>query len=115
MRGGNSRSHIALTPPCLSTRSPHPPFRGQTACIKELLYKGGADPNVQDHLQHTPFMMAAWFGKIDSAREIFEKVGAFAGREDTRALAGAVGDAGPMVVAFLVLFTSLSDPTDEVE
>ncbi|EWM22814.1 Ankyrin repeat-containing protein [Nannochloropsis gaditana] len=49
-------------------------YWGQTACIKELLYKGGADPNVQDHLQHTPFMMAAWFGKIDSAREIFEKM-----------------------------------------
>jgi hypothetical protein len=53
-------------------------------------------------------MMAAWFGKIDSAREIFEKVGAFAGREETHPLARAVGDAGPILVAFLVLFTSLS-------
>ena len=49
-------------------------YRGQTACVKELL-ANGADPNKQDQLQHTPFMMAAWFGKIDAAREIFEKVG----------------------------------------
>jgi hypothetical protein len=42
--------------------------------VKELL-ANGADPNKQDQLQHTPFMMAAWFGKIDAAREIFEKVG----------------------------------------
>jgi ankyrin repeat protein len=41
--------------------------------VKELL-ANGADPNKQDQLQHTPFMMAAWFGKIDAAREIFEKV-----------------------------------------
>jgi hypothetical protein len=23
---------------------------------------------------HTPFMMATWFGKLDAAREIFDKV-----------------------------------------
>ena len=48
--------------------------------MKELL-KAGADPNAQDSLQHTPFMMAAWFGKIDAAREIFEEVGREGGRE----------------------------------
>ena len=48
--------------------------------MKELL-KVGADPNAQDGLQHTPFMMAAWFGTIDAAREIFEEVGRVGGKE----------------------------------
>jgi len=52
--------------------------------VKELLKKGGADPNAQDNLQHTPFMMAAWFGKIDAAREIFEEVGREGGKEGGR-------------------------------
>ena len=58
--------------------------------------KVGADPNAQDGLQHTPFMMAAWFGKIDAAREIFEEVrregGKEGGREEGREKGGVRGD-----------------------
>jgi hypothetical protein len=94
-------SHDVLTPPCPSTCSHHPSSRNQTACIKKLLYKGEADPNAQDHLQHTPFMMAASFGKINSAREILRGGGSVLRGGETRALAGTVGDTEDMLVAVL--------------
>ncbi len=49
------------------TSNPKPPKKPPTT-------PSGADPNQQDALQHTPFMMAAWFGKVETAREIFERV-----------------------------------------
>lgn len=47
--------------------------RGHGHVVEELL-KNGADPDVKDQLQHTPFMMATWFGKVDCARKLFDKV-----------------------------------------
>ncbi|TFJ85410.1 hypothetical protein NSK_003369 [Nannochloropsis salina CCMP1776] len=99
-RRGQERTHTSSSGH-LPVRTQGREGRNQTACIKKLLYKGEADPNAQDHLQHTPFMMAASFGKINSAREILRGGGSVLRGGETRALAGTVGDTEDMLVAVL--------------